>query len=291
MDLSGVPPRQLAGPHGRHTPRALSRVRGVSDDRYARVYFDRIERDPKFDGIRNNRALYGSWLLLLQEAEKAWPSPAFPPPTSWVPRRDVELFAARGIVDMTPDGRFQMHGLDSIREERAKRASHAAGVRWGNAQRSASGTADAPARSMPRTEETRQEETSRTRAPEGWPHLDAAAVAALEMRTGQPWSLAGDKQLAELDRLLGDHGIDAVFAALDAVSNGKRMTARQLIWPALRLLEPFPDPKAAKVNDNEKREAAASRRRVEATLRRTHEFGAHADERHPACPVCQEGAA
>jgi hypothetical protein len=177
-------PRQLARTHGRLPPAALSRVRGVSDDRYARVYFDRIERDEKFDGIRNNRGLYGSWLLLLLEAEKAWPSPAFPPPTSWVPRRDLELFAARGLIDMTADGRYKMHGLDGIREERSRRASHAAGARWGNASRNAAGIADASAPSMPRRDKTRQDETSS--APAGWPHLDAKVAEGLDSRGASP---------------------------------------------------------------------------------------------------------
>lgn len=143
----------------------------MSDDRYARVYFDRIASDPKFDGIRSDRARYGSWLMMLQEAEKAWPSPAFLLPTRWVPRADVALFAERGIVDLTDDGRYTMHGLDSVRAERSKRASDAAHARWDaerNANGNASRNADASAASMPRRDETRKDETSNTARDPEW---------------------------------------------------------------------------------------------------------------------------
>lgn len=140
----------------------------MSDDRYARVYFDRIAQDEKFDGIRNDRAKMGSWLLCLCEAEKAWPSPAFPLPESWVPAADFEDLARRGIIDVLDDGRYRFHGLDP---ERARRSAHGklgADARW-SAQSNApsSPTSNAPSNahasavSNARRDETRLDETSK----------------------------------------------------------------------------------------------------------------------------------
>lgn len=178
----------------------------MSDDRYARVYFDRIERDPKFDGIRSNRALYGSWLLLLQEAEKAWPSPAFPPPTNWVPKREFALFVDRGIIDMTSDGRYFMHGLATIRAERSVRASTAAHARWDagrNADSSASGIANASAPRMPSTDKTSTDKTSTADA-----HDPADTY----------WSVTGryptEKVLAWIDDLAAQYGAAVVTTAI-----------------------------------------------------------------------------
>ena len=94
--------------------------------------------------------------------------------------------------------------------------------------------------------------------------LTDEAIAALEQRTGRPASQAGHKQIGEYDRLVADHGLPAVLEAFDAVSSGQIMTARQLIWPALRVLEPFPTGKAVLTavedHDRDKRD----RRRSEA---------------------------
>lgn len=90
----------------------------------------------------------------------------------------------------------------------------------------------------------------------GLPSLDERAVKALVDRTGQPWSLAGDKQLGEYDRLVGIHGLTAVLEAWDAIAGGRRLTARQVIWTVMKRLEPMADGKAVeKAHDDAKRAA------------------------------------
>jgi hypothetical protein len=251
----------------------------VSDDRYARVYFDRIERDPKFDGIRGNRSLMGSWQFLLVEAEKAWPSPAFPPPTSWVPRRDVELFASRGIIDMTADGRYELHGLTSIRAERSKRAAHAAGARWGNASRNASGIADAPARVMPRQDEISKDETSTA----GDPADDYYVM------TGK---YPNDKVLGWIDGLTGEYGADAVTRALATCHQQDRSTttllgrAQDVLRRDARGLD-----RAEKVAELARIEANRPPKGVNVqVLISRHNHGQHADDPDANCPSCRRAA-
>lgn len=121
----------------------------MGDGRYARVYYDAIALDEKFDGIRHDRDVMGSWLLLLIEAEKAWPAPAFRPPNSWVPPKHFALFAERGIIDLEPDGRFRMHGLNAERNSRSEKARDAAVKRWGRAPGNAPSIAPSSDNDMP----------------------------------------------------------------------------------------------------------------------------------------------
>lgn len=121
----------------------------MTHGRYARVYYDAIAIDEKFEGIRHDRDLMGSWLLLLIEAEKAWPAPAFRPPTSWVPAKHVSKFSERGIIDLDPDGRFVMHGLNAERQSRSDKARDAATQRWNRATSNAPSSADAVPVAMP----------------------------------------------------------------------------------------------------------------------------------------------
>lgn len=81
-------------------------------------------------------------------------------------------------------------------------------------------------------------------AREGLPNLDDAAIAALEERTGRTWSQAGQRQLSEYDELIEAHGLEAVCGAMDSLREGKPMTARQLVWGAMKLLEPMPSTRA-----------------------------------------------
>jgi hypothetical protein len=104
-------------------------------------------------------------------------------------------------------------------------------------------------------------------AREKYPNLTTDAIAALERLTGRSWSRAGQRQLDEFDELVGDHGLPAVVAAMEQAGGGKALTARQLVWPAMKALEPFPDPKAVQQAVNGAAESQAVRRRV----RRTHE--------------------
>lgn len=255
----------------------------MSDDRYARVYFDRINRDPKFDGIRDNRALKGSWLMLLEEAEKAWPSPAFPLPSGWVPKRDFALFAARGIIDVTSDGRFYMHGLSTIRAERSTRASSAAHARW-DASRTANGNAEriAPAfpRAMPSTEQTSTDKQSTA---------DARADPA-----DTYWTLTGryptDKTITWIDDLAAQYGTDALVTAM-AVCHQHDSEVGTLLGRVTTSLK-----RDARKLDLEERRAeqtkiAENRGKggsVQLLISR-HNNGQHPD-RVPGCPSCEAAA-
>ena len=79
---------------------------------------------------------------------------------------------------------------------------------------------------------------------DGLPHIDEATAKLIEELTGRTVLQGGAKQLTELDRLIEDHGPEAVQAALRRVAEGhEHLTARQLVWPAMKLLEPMPDGK------------------------------------------------
>jgi hypothetical protein len=68
-------------------------------------------------------------------------------------------------------------------------------------------------------------------------------VAVAEAITGRPLSDAGPKQLAELGRLLEDHGPEVVQAAMRRVANGGRVSWQQLVYGARNDLEPIPSPR------------------------------------------------
>jgi hypothetical protein len=121
--------------------------------------------DPKFDGIREDVRLFGSWSLLLVVADMAWPAPAFVPPT--VPRSAYGRLVASGLIDDLGGHRFRVHGMGKEREKRSESGRIAAAVRWqknGNAE------------VMPSRDETSKAEPSRddTREmPDGRKDLEA----------------------------------------------------------------------------------------------------------------------
>jgi hypothetical protein len=111
-------------------------------------------------------------------------------------------------------------------------------------------------------------------ARDGLPHIDAEATTFLEGLTGRPISVAGPKQLTEYDRQIEAHGLSAVIAAYNRVAKSLKPhpQARQLVWSALRVLEPFVLPgdlREASARERAEEEARAHQARVEATRRRT----------------------
>jgi len=80
---------------------------------------------------------------------------------------------------------------------------------------------------------------------EGLPHIDDATAHLVEELTGRSLLQGGYRQLTELDRLIEDHGPEKVQAALRTVAAAHKgpLTARQLVWPAMKLLEPLPTAK------------------------------------------------
>lgn len=102
----------------------------------------------------------------------------------------------------------------------------------------------------------------------GLPNLTADAIHALEDRTGEPWSRAGAKQLGEYDRLVGKFGIAKVLSTFDGIARGQRLTARQLVWPAMKTLEPLPDQRAIAAAERQDEDSRNLARRLEATRQR-----------------------
>ena len=86
---------------------------------YSRVYWSVMD-DPKFDGIRSDVRLFGSWALLLVVADMAHPAPAFMPRT--VPKSAIDKLAAVGLIDLLDGHLYRVHGLTA---ERARRKAAA----------------------------------------------------------------------------------------------------------------------------------------------------------------------
>ena len=221
---------------------------------YSRVYWSVMD-DPKFDGVREDARHLGAWLLLLIVADMAHPAPAFVPST--VPKASLRVLTECGLIDAMSGGRFRVHGLASERGMRSDTGRNASASRW-HSVRNAKPILDETS-----IDKTRRDEQSR----EGLPNLDRPAITVLEERTGALASQAGERQLSEYDRLVGRHGLVAVSAAFDSVSGGKPMTARQLVWAAMKVLEPFVDPKSVAQTERAEESDAAHRRRLAVTQR------------------------
>ena len=104
---------------------------------------------------------------------------------------------------------------------------------------------------------------------DGLPHIDDATARLVEELTGRTVLQAGTKQLTELDRLIEDHGPEEVQAALRSVAKGHdRLTARQLVWPAMKLLEPMPNGKEIAQTEREAEAGKREDRIVEQMTRR-----------------------
>lgn len=104
-------------------------------------------------------------------------------------------------------------------------------------------------------------------ARDGLPHITTEAQRLIEGLTGKPIRTAGDRQLTEYDRQLETHGLPAVTTAYRLVSERiKNPTGRQLVWSALRVLEPFTTPQdiaKAESNGASKAELERTRKLIE----------------------------
>lgn len=90
------------------------------DRKYVRVYFSIID-DPKFAEIYRHEATVGTWLKLLLTADAVWPASCDLP--RWVKPGPLTLLTGAGIVDLLPDHRYRIHGLDAERNRRAASAA------------------------------------------------------------------------------------------------------------------------------------------------------------------------
>ena len=177
----------------------------MSDRAYARRYHEVMD-DPKFDGIREDVRLFGSWALLLLVADMSYPAPAFVPPT--VPRSALRRLIEAELVDELPGHRFRIHGLEAERMRRTVSA-RAGGLASG---RSRSVERPLNDRSLGERTETNLAEQSR------------AEQSRAEQNAHDPadtyWSLTGryptDRTLGWIDDLARQYGAPAVDMALGA---------------------------------------------------------------------------
>jgi hypothetical protein len=160
---------------------------------YSRVYWS-IGDDPKFDGIRDDPKLVGSWLLLLIAADMAYPSPAYVLPT--VTKASIRKLADAGLIDLLDGYRYRVHGLPAERERRKQLAT----------TRGPSGNRPVTVRGpLGDLDKPRQDETSQGLAEA----RDPADVY---------WQLTGrwptEKATAWVDGLTEQYGSEPVIAAL-----------------------------------------------------------------------------
>jgi hypothetical protein len=123
-------------------------------------------------------------------------------------------------------------------------------------------------------------DTAREPDRHGLPHITSESQTVAEDITGRPILTAGEKQLTEWDRLVEDHGEAKVCEAFRRVAGGKRLTYRQLVWDAVKSLEPFAKPtdiedarKAGESEDNWERRVDATKKR-NADMRRAMGYDA-----------------
>lgn len=248
---------------------------------YSRVYWTVME-DTKFDGVREDVRLFGSWSLMLVVADMAWPSPAFVPPN--VPKSAVARLASCGLVDLLPGARYRVHGLAAERNKRSQSGRNAAALRW-----------QSPRNADPMLGKDEAEAKAERVSParEGLPNLDSTVARQWETATGRGVLASGNYASEYLDDACRRHPVYEVSAAIiRARKQFEHIPDAPSMVAAMRpILDPFPDAKAAAKAEREREAAAASRRGTAATLRRNHELGAHRDEPHGACPVCQEATA
>lgn len=82
---------------------------------YSRVYWSVMD-DSKFDGIREDVRLFGSWSLLLVVADMSYPAPAYVPRT--IPKAAIARLSECGLIDLLAGHRYRIHGLESERTRR-----------------------------------------------------------------------------------------------------------------------------------------------------------------------------
>jgi hypothetical protein len=160
------------------------------NDPYSRVYWSVMD-DPKFDGIREDVRLFGSWSLMLVVADMAWPAPAFVPPT--VPKACAVRLGAVHLIDLLDGHRYRVHGLDAERDKRSHSARNAAAVRWhsdGNAEPMLD--EDETRRGRAKAEPRRDEAPATLPADDGRPDLEAWAITRFSAPT--------ERQRAFIDR-------------------------------------------------------------------------------------------
>lgn len=200
---------------------------------YSRVYWA-IPDDPKFASIYRDNDHLATWLRLLLMADQAYPASAHLPLRAR--KASITALAEAGLIDLLPDDRFRVHGLDAERERRRLMATsrgtpHPTG-RGPDGDRTVTGRVSDTNPSGPRTtglsrdiaeDETRQAETSNAGTLDYMPTSDDFdALDVYHELTGyRPWGIwSGDA----LRGLTNDYTDPIVQSALRAehATNGER---------------------------------------------------------------------
>ena len=122
----------------------------------------------------------------------------------------------------------------------------------------------------------------------GLPHITDDVAVAWEAAAGVSVLASGAFATGYLDDACRRHPSGRVVEAITAGRRGfSGIPSTQQLAAAVRaILDPLPDGKASKQLEAESREAERSRRAVQATKKRTHDIGYHADEPDPMCDLC-----
>jgi hypothetical protein len=164
--------------------------------------------DPKFDGVRDDVRLMGSWLSMLIAADMAYPTPAYIPPP--VPKSAIRRLVEAGLVDLLDGHRFRIHGLDAEREKRRALAT----------TRGPSGTRPVTVR-YPDGDQAEAEQSR-----------DEAKAQAPRDPADIYWSLTGkyptDKVLSWVDDLTAKYGPEATIRAVVKAHTEDRATSTLL---------------------------------------------------------------
>lgn len=223
---------------------------------YSRVYWS-VMHDEKFDTIRADMRLLGSWLLMLMLADMAYPAPTFVPPT--VSRRSLRALVDADLVALLPGKMYRVCGLAAERERRQGEQINGGVVRASSAERDQHGrflattagstagtTAGDPADQLSK-DETRRDETSLDTARES---DDDPVVQYAALAGGFPSKKAADW----IDDLTRTYGTDETIKALAAA---RKDGASGIIGRAQGILR-------ANARDLSKKEQAAEEKKVQA---------------------------
>ena len=198
-------------------------------DPYSRVYWTVLD-DARFDGIRDNMAHLGTWLLLLLVADMAHPAPAFLPPA---PRKSVAALRDVGLIELMGGGRYRVHGLAAERDRRSSVGIAGASARWSDGNANAMRT-QTERNAIPMLDETRQAKTRRDKQANGPPTPRQQVLAWLsEHGASAPigWVIG---TLNEMVKVYGSGAVIRVWAS--APSDVR--TSKQYVQYAERNLSP-----------------------------------------------------
>lgn len=191
----------------------------MSDRRYARIYYDDLERE--YPEVWRDPVLRGDYTLLLAVADRAWP--ASPEVPRMARPKAVRRLGELGLILLEPPYHYRCRGMDKHREQRRQQAAHAARTRHADssagssAASSANRSATASDGFLPSRAEPNQAEPSPPDA------RDPAEAY---------WSLTGrfptDKPLAWIDDMTRKYGAEAVIRALVKEHTADRSAASLL---------------------------------------------------------------